>query len=204
VIQDAQAHGWDGVIMDNAIDNGSYGYSTQYPTDAAIQASIISMIKVVGPALQAHGLIAVANMGGYSTEYPNFWGELLPYLNGGMQEFYLSWDGNPDVTTTAGWQVYENEIALCASENKLYCQFHAGQYGTTTQQTINYTAASLLLYTDGNSSYFEGNYGSYTTEPNLGAATDTAHQVGNNWVRDFQHGTVTVNVAAGTGSIVSN
>jgi hypothetical protein len=62
----------------------------------------------------------------------------------------------------------------------------------------------LLLYTDGNSSYFEGNYGSYTTEPNLGAATDTAHQVGNNWVRDFQHGTVTVNVAAGTGSIVSN
>lgn len=204
VVQDATAHSWDGIFIDNAINNGSYGYSTAYPTDATIQASVLSMIKAVGPGLIAHGLIALVNMGGYSTQYPNFWGELLPYVSGGNQEYYLSWSSTPDVTTVAGWQVYENEASDCAAAKKI-CTFNVGS-AAITQQTVDYTAASLLLYSNGYGLFSEADGGtfSFPGEPELGPATDTAHLVGSNYVRDFTNGNVTVDVTDGIGTITTN
>jgi Hypothetical glycosyl hydrolase family 15 len=203
VTADATSHGWDGVEMDNALVQASeYGGSDQFSSDAAVQVATTAMLQVVGSGLQAHGIIAVANVG-YATQYPGLWQQWLGLTSGLEQEFYLSWSHSPDVTDPAGWQQYEEMVSSCAAQAK-YCWFHVGRYDKgVSQQTVDYTLASYLLQADGTSYYAYGDTTS-SASLSLGPALDRARQVGGLWERDFQCGSVSVDVTAGTGHISSD
>lgn len=62
VAASARAAGFQGVFADNAIITTGYGVSVKYPTDAAVQSAMASMLARVGPALRAQGLRVLANL----------------------------------------------------------------------------------------------------------------------------------------------
>jgi hypothetical protein len=147
------------------------------------------------------GLTAIANIG-YDNLYPTLWAQWLPYVSGLNQEFYAYWGDNSLIGPPA-WTAYlEPEVQACVSQSKV-CNFNVGGSTLTTAQ-IDYSTASLLMYTDGNQyiSYGDGNS---NQDPifTLGAALGPATQSGGIYTRQFANGSVSVNPSAGTGTITT-
>jgi len=203
VVQDLTSHGWDGVLIDNALATyDAYGVSPTYPNDQATQTATTVMLSVVGPAIKAAGKLTVANVG-YDTKYPSIWAAWLPYLTGLMDEYTWSWDTSVD-RSVSDWTIFENEVRSCAAAHDL-CWFRVGAYQQQPAATVNFAVASYLLDADGSSVLGPGdmlwsNYPElYTT---LGAALGAAYINGNgNWQRDFQGGSVIVNLSTWTGTV---
>ncbi|MGO9834985.1 MAG: putative glycoside hydrolase [Polyangiaceae bacterium] len=207
VLADIQLNGWDGVFADNAFDRGVYGYSTKYDTDADTQTAMISMVKAVCPPITSAGKVCIPNMGngGDAMTYPSFWGALLPYTSGGLQEFFLSWSDGTDVKGAADWQVYANEVSSCVSQGKA-CVFRTGSYDDNVgAATRTYAEATILLYTDGNQTFGWGNDDNTTVvTTSMGAASGSASETSTNpvtWSRTFASGSASVEPVAGTGTI---
>jgi hypothetical protein len=202
VLADVRAHGWDGVEMDNALSTAdAYGVAAKYPTDASVQAAMYQMLQAVGPPLQAAGVTAVANVG-YAPEFPGLWQQWLGPVSGLEQEYFLSWSNGPDVTGSQ-WQTYEAELTSAVAQHKMIYA-HAGSYTATSTQLLDYTVASFLLGTDGNSVFSFGStvqdYPEY--HYNLGTPTGSYFaRWDGSYERDFTNGTVVVNPNNGTGAI---
>jgi hypothetical protein len=200
VIADVQTNGWDGVHMDNVLNYDNYGTPASYPTAAAVQAAMLSMLKVVGPGLQDAGITVVGNLG-YNNLYPALWAEWLPYLSGLMDEFYMYWGDNSLNGTGTYWTTLEEEVQAAVSQGKT-CFFNVGG-GTLTTAQIDYALASLLLYTDGNQYIAYGGSSDDTQNPiyTLGAATSAATESGGVYRRTFANGSVSVNPTTQVGTI---
>ena len=203
VAADLAAHGWDGVEMDNALDTANaYGVSPSYPTDASVQTAMAAMLALVGRQIKAAGKLAVANLG-YDTKYPSLWASWLPSVSGLMDEYTWSWDTTVD-QSAADWNAFENEVRSCAAADDL-CWFRVGAYQLVPSSLVDFVTASYLLYADGTSALGPGdmlwsNYPEMYT--NLGAALGAAYLNGNgNWQRDFQGGSVIVNLSTWTGVV---
>jgi Hypothetical glycosyl hydrolase family 15 len=203
VVWDLVANGWDGVFMDNALTIAdAYGISPTYPTDASVQAATQSMLANVGPKIKAAGKLAVPNVG-YDLNYPALWAQWLPLVSGEMDEFTWSWS-----TTVANWasawNTFEGEVQSCAAAHD-ECFFHIGDYSTVPKSLVDFAVASCLLYTDGSSVLAPGDtiWSNYPTlYTNLGNALGAAYINGNgNWQRDFQGGSVIVNLSTWTGTV---
>ena len=195
---DVLHNGWDGVFMDNVMDNTNYGTPASYPTPAAIQDTMLSMLKIVGPGLKAAGITNIGNLG-YNNLYPALWGAWLPYVSGFMNEFTYYWPGNSPQGAEDWNGFLEPEVRACASQEKV-CIFNIGN-STLTQAQIDFATASILLYSDGNSyiSFGDGNAdGDQDPHVALGSATDSACQSDGIWSRDFTGGSISVNPVAGT------
>ena len=192
---DALANGWDGVFMDNVMDNTNYGTPASYPTPAATQAAMLSMVKVVGPGLRAAGITNIGNLG-YNNLYPNLWATWLPYVSGFMNEFTYYGPSNSPEGAQDWIRFLEPEVQACASQEKV-CIFNIGD-STLTQAEINFATASILLYSNGNSYISYGdNTGAQDPHVTLGGATDSACESHGIWRRDFADGSVIVNPVAG-------
>jgi hypothetical protein len=193
---DVAANGWDGVFMDNVLDNINYGTPASYPTPAAIQGAMLSMLKVVGPGLEAAGVTTIGNLG-YNNLYPSLWASWLPYVSGFMNEFaYFGPSNSPE--GAGDWTRFlEPEVRACAGQEKV-CIFNVGD-SALTQREISFATASILLYSNGNS-YISFGDGTGGQDPHvtLGAAKSNACESDGMWRRDFVHGYVSVNPVAGS------
>lgn len=196
---DVLSNGWQGVLMDNVLDNTNYGTPASYPTPAAIQAAMLSMLKVVGPGLKAAGITDIGNLG-YNNLYPTLWSTWLAYVSGLVDEFTYYWPGNAPEGAKDWASFLEPEVRSCASQRKV-CVFNIGN-GTLTQPEINFANASILLYSNG-SSYVSYGDGNSDQDPHvtLGAATGSACESHGIWRRDFTGGSVSVNPLGQTGDI---
>ena len=196
---DVLSNGWHGVVMDNVMDNTNYGTPISYPTPAAIQAAMLSMLKVVGPGLRAAGITDIGNLG-YDNLYPTLWSTWLAYVSGFVNEFTYYWPGDVPEGPKDWVSFLEPEIRSCASQRKV-CIFNIGN-GTLTQPEINFANASILLYSNGSSyvSYGDGN-SDQDSHVTLGAATGGACESHGIWRRDFTGGSVSVNPLGQTGDI---
>jgi hypothetical protein len=203
VVHDLTAHGWNGVEMDNALDvYTAYGVSPTYPSDQASQTAMAAMLALVGPQIKAAGQLAVANLG-YDTKYPNLWAAWLPYVTGLLDEYTWSWDTSV-IQSVPDWNIFENEVKSCADAHDL-CWFRVGDYSLQSSALVTFAVASYLLYADASGVVGPGdmlwsNYPELYTR--LGAALNAAHINGNgNWQRDFQGGSVIVDLSNWTGTV---
>jgi predicted phosphohydrolase len=169
VLTDLQAHGWDGVWMDNAlVKRTAYGGNPdQYATDAAFQAAYVSMLSVVGPPITAAGFECVANMAG-ARIYPGVWNSYETYLTGGFDEVWVLTDspggelseyGTPSVGLVAQLQ----EIVNGSSGAKI--TLVRAQSTSTDTQGFRYAFASFLLVADGKATFTETSPSGYLDPP---------------------------------------
>lgn len=197
----ALAGGWNGVLMDNALSRNNYGTPAKYPTDTATQAAMLSMLKVVGPGLTSAGLTPIANLG-YDNLYPSLWSNWLTYT-GLMNEFSWFW-GDNSPQGPGGWSGWmEAEVQACSAQGKT-CFFHIGsRTDPLSQAQIDYSVASYLLYTGGNSYLgYGGDNSGENPQVTLGQPLDSAFQDSNGvWHRDFVNGSVSVDVVNGIGTV---
>ncbi len=203
VAANARACRFGGVFADNAITTTGYGVPVKYPTNAAIQSAMASMLATVGPALQKDGLRIMPNLG-YNNLYPSLWGKWLRYVSGFQDEFWGFWPGNG---AQSGWyQWTTGMVKACVAQHKV-CEFHTGDHSTPlTQAQRNYVTATLLLFTDGRQYIAYAGDSPPAPRTRLGAATGAAILANNGqWTRHFACGSVTVNPADdglhGTGTV---
>jgi hypothetical protein len=198
---------WDGVMMDDT--NTTARYHTEpssiakYPTDAAYQGAIGSMLAYAGPRIQAAGKLAVPNMGSWS-EYPEVVEGWLKYVSGGVDEMFAKWSSTPGqgYRDTSGWQTQIEEIQSTERMGKIFLAITQAE--ASDQQAILYGWGSVLLGADGHTAYSAAaNYNSEEwcseCEAQIGEPTSVATRVvGGVWERSFTGGLVVVNPTTAT------
>jgi hypothetical protein len=198
---------WDGVMMDDT--NTTARYHTEpssiakYPTDAAYQGAIGSMLAYAGPRIQAAGKLAVPNMGSWS-EYPEVVEGWLKYVSGGVDEMFAKWSSTPGqgYRDASGWQTQIEEIQSTERMGKIF--FAITQAEASDQQAIRYGWGSVLLGADGHTAYSTAaNYNSEQwcseCETQIGEPMSVATKVaGGVWERSFSGGLVVVNPTTAT------
>jgi hypothetical protein len=202
------AHGpWDGVFLDDTNTTAKYhtdpSQIAAYPTDAAYQSAVRSMLAYVGPGLKAAGKLAIPNIGSWS-EYPEVAKEWLQFVDGGMDEMFAKWSTTPGYgyRYAAQWKTQIEEIATTESMHKVFLA--VTQAADNDPQAIRYGWASTLLAAQGHTSYVAAqNYSeeTWTSEYNveLGAPTSAGKELsGGAWARTFANGLVVVNPTAST------
>jgi hypothetical protein len=198
---------WDGVMMDDT--NTTARYHTEpssiakYPTDAAYQGAIGSMLAYAGPRIQAAGKLAVPNMGSWS-EYPEVVEGWLQYVSGGVDEMFAKWSSAPGqgYRDASGWQTQIEEIQSTERMGKIFLAITQAE--ASDQQAIRYGWGSALLGADGHTAYSAAaNYNSEEwcseCEAQIGEPTSVATKVvGGVWERSFTGGLVVVNPTSST------
>lgn len=218
VKNDLSSKGFDGAMLDNALfacdDYHSGVCPASYPTNTSFQSAYKSMLGVVTPGLNAAGLKTMANLNNART-HPGAWNGYLDRLNGGFDEFWLSFSssnvlpeyGNP----SQGWKAVVDEIAYAESAGKfvgVQPHFSAGD-----KATFRYAYASFLMANGGRGSFSEINStDAYTSPPawhaeydwDLGAASGAYYAISTNvYRRDFACGMALVNANASGSPAVS-
>lgn len=195
---------WDGVMADETNTTARYDVSpvsriAKYPTDAAYEAAVGSMLAYAGPKIQAAGKLIIPNMGSWS-EHPEVVKGWLQYVSGGMDEMFVKWASTPGdegYRDPAGWQTQIEEVQSTEQLGKRFLAVTQAQQGETN--AIRYGWASTLLGANGHTAFcVAGNYTGETWssefEVPLGEPTSTATAVGNGaWARTFSNGLVLVN-----------
>jgi hypothetical protein len=194
---------WDGVMMDDTNATAKFhvypaSRIAKYPTDAAYQAAMGSMLAYAGPRIQAAGKLAIPNMGGWS-EYPAVIKEWLPFVSGGVDEMFVKWSTVPGegYRDLAGWRTQIEEVRTTEQLGKRFLAVTQAEPGDS--QAVRYGWASLLLAANGRSSFLAGDgYDSETWsseyEVSVGEPTGAASEVpGGAWKRPFAGGIVVVN-----------
>jgi len=193
---------WDGVMMDDTNTTAKYHTEpsniAKYPTDAAYQAAVRSMLAYAGPRIQAAGKLAIPNIGSWS-EYPEVAKEWLQYVSGGIDEMFAKWSATPGqgYRDTEGWKTQIEEIQSTERMGKRFLAITQAATGDT--QAIRYGWASVLLAADGHTAYTAAaNYDSETWsseyEAQIGEPASSAKELaGGVWERNFTGGLVLVN-----------
>ncbi len=198
---------WDGVMMDDTNTTARYhvypaSRIAKYPTDAAYQAAVRSMLAYAGPKITAAGKLAIPNMGAWS-EYPEVVREWLPYVSGGADEMFAKWSAVPGegYRDESGWRTQLEEIHTTEALGKTFLAVTQAEPSDT--RAVRYGWASVLLAADGHASYlaadgYDGETWSSEYEVPLGEPTAAAREVaGGAWERTFSDGLVVVNPSAG-------
>jgi hypothetical protein len=195
---------WDGVMMDDTNTTNRYHFNpsskvAQYPTDAAYQKAVRSMLEYVGPAIQAAGKLAIPNMGSWS-ESPTVVKEWLPFVSGGMDEMFVKWSksAGQGYRGSHEWEAEVGEIATTEAMGKHFIAITQAEPSDT--QGARYGWASTLLAGNGHTVFqaSNGHPGEETWlsdyEVELGSPTSSPTAVGNGaWERYFTNGLVVVN-----------
>jgi hypothetical protein len=198
---------WDGVVMDDTNTTAKYDTDpaaiAKYPTDAAYQTAVRSMLAYAGPRIQAAGKLAIPNIGSWS-EYPEVAKEWLQYVSGGIDEMFAKWSTTPGqgYRDASGWQTQIEEIQTTEQMGKRFLA--VTQAAASDTQAIRYGWASVLLGADGNTAYaaaanYTGETWSSEYEAQIGEPTSPATRIaGGAWERTFSGGLVLVNPTTST------
>jgi hypothetical protein len=202
VIGEVETQGWDGVFMDDANASMKYAYEpskvAKYPNDAAYSAAMESALAYIGPAIQAHGKLAIANFAQW-VEAPQTYDHWLNYVNGALDEMFVKWGrgAGEGYRDQGQWETQVEEAEYAASKGKAFLAFTQGAAGETGAARYGY--ASVLLGGDANASYaFTPNYTSETWIPEyeyeIGNPTSAnTAEAGGVHRRQFEDGLVLVN-----------
>jgi hypothetical protein len=197
-IRQAQQVGARFVFADNT-DLIASGPQTKYPTDAAYQAAVLSMLEAVHPVLASAGVGLVPNFGSCST-YPEVAISWLAYVDGFMDEQFLKWGtvAGTGYRSALGAMGQLNEATAAAAAGKIFIGVTHSADGD--QAAATYGLATMLL-TGG--TYCFSTPPEYAAESMPAAAPLVAELgspsgtfTGGNGVyqREFLNGTVSVNM----------
>jgi hypothetical protein len=203
------SHGWDGVMIDNAMTSAQWylpsGVSIpKYPTDEAFVASTDRFLSVAGPRLRAAGLFVAPNFGGNTPNMAQYrrW---VGFTGGAEREYFGRWglDGNGNGLIGWDWS-HELEQQEAAQAAGLYL---AVAYGRPTDvDFMRYARSSFLIGWDGGASsllYTSPTAGvnslsssAWTTDIGLPAAG--RYQSSGAWLRRYTGGITVANPSAST------
>ena len=203
VLHTLESGPWDGVFMDDTNTTVKFHVNppskvVKYPTDAAYQVAVRSMLAYSGPKIEAAGKLAIPNMGSWD-EYPEVVKEWLQFVSGGMDQMFVKWSSAPGrgYADPRRWQTQVEEIETTESMGKRFLAVTHAESGD--MQAVRYGWASALLGASGHTAFFaagadSGDTWSSDYEIPLGAPTSNANPIGNGgWKRTFNNGLVIVN-----------
>lgn len=191
---------WDGVFLDDTNADqgyhvgGNYALLAKYPSRDEYRMATRSMLAAVCPPLKQVGYTVIPNVGA-SWDQPDVWADWSKLCSGAMREHYLKWgEAAEPVFIGNDWRVHTDAQRATVGE------FYAATYGPADAAKQRYVRCSFLLFWNGQggSSWSPDDTASQTA---LGQPTGAAVQSGSVWTRQFEHGTVRVDTAAGTASV---
>jgi hypothetical protein len=201
VIADVQAHGWDGVMIDdvNVDQRWHLGGRTlaKYPSWAAQRAAMRSFLASVGPALTSRGILALPNIYTAWPDGPEVFGDWIQFTSGAVQEYWTKWgSGASDHFTGADWTYRQSFLDLTQRAGKTYLGITYAPAGDPRSMT--YARGSFLLDWNGGPSALLFDPGpvdpwndAWTID--LGAPSGPKVAAGAAWKRQFAGGIVVVN-----------
>ncbi|WP_433273855.1 putative glycoside hydrolase [Actinosynnema sp. CS-041913] len=210
VIADAQATGFDGVFMDNALfTSDSYHPGVRpakYRTDAEFQTAYKTMLANMKGRFADAKLKTVANLSN-ARLHDGAWDAYTEHLDGGFDEWWLTFDNSnllPEYDQ--GWSRQVAEIASNEARGKItWVQPH---FGPGQDRPLRYAMAGYFLALGDKAAIAEveetDDYGDPTARHpmyhwNLGTAAEAYRSVGPNvFRRDFTCGAVIVNANPST------
>ena len=197
----ARSRGFDGIFLDGVcakfswtVPSGVTAHPVQFPSDAAYQSAVFSLLSYAGPAVHAAGLKLYANVS--AADSPQ-WGKWNGPLDGAMEE---SWtDGGLGLAQQIPW--WRQKLGNAAwseahGKNVLLHSYNRTEAGNT------FGLASMLLVANGRASYTTStNYTTtaawlpeYTTAQHLGVPRGRYRVLRSGvYKRVFAHGVVLVN-----------
>ncbi len=207
VLAELQAHGWDGVLMDDTLTYLSHPtvgdrVSTQIPTDRAMYAATESFLRHVAGRIEGAGLLAVPNL---TVEW-NTWKAVLedwtPYVSGWEDEYFVKWGLDRTGPRFAGqdWLWKMELAAWCADRDVPLLAITYSNRDDVAAQL--YHRATWLLTWNGRTgaSVFvpdepDVDHWTVAATVEIGRPAGSRHVVGDTgvWRRDYTGGTVLVN-----------
>jgi len=193
---------WDGVFVDDTNPTIKYHYSVtdvaKYPSDAAYAGATGSALSVIGPRLQAAGMLVIPNFGEWRVHRSVVSG-WLKHVSGGMEEMFTKYGttAGTGYFTGADWDA---QLALAKETQGLGKIFLGVSHSARVDQdAARYGWATTLLAATGNASF--AMHTDYTNEAwfaeydyDLGAATGAETKIaGGIHRRAFTRGLVLVN-----------
>ena len=160
-----QANGWDGVFIDDTNPTIKYHYPVasvqKYPTDAAYAAATGSALSVIGPRLQAAGMLVIPNFGEWRVHRTIVSG-WLQYVSGGMEEMFTKYGNTPTPATSPAPTGTRSSRWLKETQapGKLFLGVSHSE--RTDQAAARYGWATMLLAATGNASF--AMHSNYTDE----------------------------------------
>lgn len=201
-IATARRGGFDGIYLDDlgALPNYEYGSSAyrpalaKYATPRVWQAAVTSLLRYAGPAVHAHGLLLIGNIGG---AYLPLWSRWTSLMDGSEEEAFTDIGQGP-APFLWWWPYQQANIAWSEAHGKLTL-LHS--HNTTEAGNVFGLASALMqarshiTYSTSNGNYYgyEQWYPEYTTARRLGAPLGGAFRHHGARERRFRHGLVLVN-----------
>jgi Hypothetical glycosyl hydrolase family 15 len=198
---------WDGVFIDDANTTAKYHVKpvsriARYPTDAAYQGAVGSMLAYAGPRIRAAGKLAIPNMGAWA-EYPQVVEGWLRFVDGGMDQQFVKWSPVPGkgYVRYSRWRSQLREVQTTEKMGKRFLAVTSVHSGDT--RALRFGWASVLLGASGHTAFFargahDGETWSPEYEVPLGRPTSRASRGGGVWRRSFAMGLVVVNPTRST------
>lgn len=207
----ATQYKFDGIYFDGAAADLAYAVPAgvtvpKYPTRAAWQPAVYSLLSHATPQIHTQHRLLVGNIGGGATQ-AGLWQKWTGAMDGSMEESWMDSSVSyfwPQMAADTAWSEANGKIALLHSH-----------YTTETGNTFG--LAEMMLVARGKSSYSTSNvnyqnselwFPEYRTAQSLGAATSGSTRLGNGIsARAFANGVVlaktsgspaTVNLLGGT------
>jgi hypothetical protein len=200
VLPELRRHGWDGVLIDNAMVSITDGYCAgmsfpKYPTQAAYQAATRSFLAYVGPRLLAEGFLVIPNIQAHrSFAGIDVWRDWLQFTSGGVREYWMRWGYPGSHFGGQTWLELQQIFEEVQRQGKLFTT------GTPTDgpedvRSMRWGRASFLIGWNGGPAGFGGGnwHPEWTIE--IGTPTGPRYQVGSAWRRDYSGGTALANIS---------
>jgi len=156
VLAKLQANDWDGVFVDDTNPTMKYHYPVasvaKYPSDAAYAAATGSALSVIGPRLQAAGMLVIPNFGEWRVHRAVVSG-WLKHVSGGMEEMFTKYGttAGTGYFTGADWDA---QLALAKETQGLGKLFLGISHSARDDQVAaRYGWATMLLAATGTASF---------------------------------------------------
>jgi hypothetical protein len=198
---------WDGVFMDDTNTTVKYhvypeSRVAKYPTNAAYEGAVGSMLAYAGPRITAAGKLAIPNFGAWP-EHPGVVRGWLPYVSGGMDQQFVKWSPVPGkYSIYPRWLIQLHEEIDTERMGKVFLAITHARAGDG--RAVRYGWATALLGAGGHTDFLassqngHGNVWSPQFDAPIGRPTGPAKEVGGGlWLRRFTTGLVVVNPTGG-------
>ena len=209
VLESQAEHGWSGLFLDN-VEGGLgkfYGSKpAKYPDHASYQNAIAGFLQYLDVTYsQKYGRPIVGNIVARADD--PVWFTYLQYLDGAMQErFAVDWN-ETSYLSASQWEKDMNFFEYTQAQGKNVILVAPGTQWDYNRQ--NFAFASYLLISNGRAAFRYSTDDAYRDawlyenyKVNLGTPLGPRFKSGAGWQRNFTRGSVTVDPASHTASII--
>ena len=210
VVADLKAHGFDGVMLDDANWSAHFHAGdrviAKYPTQQAYQDASTSFLQNVCAQVRSAGLLALPNIQADASR--SLRSQWAGYCSGSVKEYWVKWGtGTTQQKTDSGWAGELDQLQDAQAAGKIFLPI---TYAPTTDvRDMRFARASFLLGWDGSSTsaliYDVSGTDPWSSEwtASIGTPTGARFQVASGaWRRNFSGGVVLVNPSASASATV--